>query len=100
MPAPISFADIRASRERISQFIEPTPLRHYPTLDAAVPGVTLLVKHENMQPTGSFKVRNGLSTITALGDGERERGVVGATTGNHGLGLAYAGRQLDVPVTI
>jgi len=58
------------------------------------------VKHENVQPTGSFKVRNGLATITALSEAERARGVVGASTGNHGQGLAWAGRQLGVSVTI
>jgi len=97
---PITLDDVLAARKRISRFIGATPLRNYPLLDAAVPGVTLLVKHENLQPTGSFKVRNGLATITALSDAERARGVVGASTGNHGQGLAYAGRQLGVPVTI
>jgi len=98
--SPISLDDVLAARERIASFIDPTPLRRYPTLDAAIPGVSLLVKHENLQPTGSFKVRNGLATVTALSSAERARGVVGATTGNHGLGLAFAGRQLGVPVTI
>ena len=62
MSAPITFDDVRAARERLSPYLTPTPLRNYPVLDAAVPGATLLVKHENMQPTGSFKVRNGLAT--------------------------------------
>jgi threonine dehydratase len=97
---PITLDDVHAARERISRYLAPTPLRRHPLLDAAVPGVTLLVKHENLQPTGSFKVRNGLATITALSDAERARGVVGASTGNHGQGLAWAGRQLGVPVTI
>ena len=100
MTAPITIDDIRAARERLAPYLTPTPLRQYPVLDAAIPGVTLLVKHENMQPTGSFKVRNGLATMTALGAAQRLAGVVGATTGNHGLGLAFAGRQLGVPVTI
>jgi threonine dehydratase len=100
LAAPITLDDVLAARERISRFIAPTPLRHHPPLDAAIPGVTLLVKHENLQPTGSFKVRNGLATVTALSSAERARGVVGATTGNHGLGLAFAGCQLGVPVTI
>lgn len=100
MTAPISLADVRAARERLAPYLAPTPLRQHPPLDAAIPGLSLLVKHENVQPTGSFKVRNGLATVTALGDAERAAGVVGATTGNHGLGLAYAGRQLGVPVTI
>jgi threonine dehydratase len=100
MSAPITIDDVRAARERLAPYLTPTPLRHYPVLDAAIPGVTLLVKHENMQPTGSFKVRNGLATVTALDSPQRSAGVVGATTGNHGLGLAFAGRQLGVPVTI
>ena len=97
---PITLDDVLAARERISRFLAPTPLRRHPLLDAAIPGVTLLVKHENVQPTGSFKVRNGLATITALSEAERARGVVGASTGNHGQGLAWTGRQLGVSVTI
>jgi threonine dehydratase len=97
---PISFADVQRARERLAPYLSATPLRQYPTLDAALPGVSLFVKHENVQPTGSFKVRNGLSTLTALSAAERDAGVVGATTGNHGLGLAFAGRALGVPVTI
>jgi len=100
MTAPITFDDVLAARERIAPFLSPTPLRRHPPLEAVIPGVELHVKHENVQPTGSFKVRNGLSTITALDETQRRRGVVGATTGNHGLGLAYAGQKLGVDVTI
>src|SRR5438046_4812610 len=100
MPMPITIDDVRAARERLAPYLTPTPLRQYPQLDAAISGLTLSVKHENVQPTGSFKVRNGLSTVTALDAAQRAKGVVGATTGNHGLGLAYAGRQLGVDVTI
>jgi threonine dehydratase len=100
MSSPITIDDVRAARERLAPYLTPTPLRDYPQLDAALPGLSLLVKHENVQPTGSFKVRNGLATVTALGAVERAAGVVGASTGNHGLGLAFAGRQLGVPVTI
>ena len=100
MSAPITIADVRAARERLAPHLAATPLRQYPQLDAAFPGLSLLVKHENVQPTGSFKVRNGLATVTALGAAERAAGIVGASTGNHGLGLAFAGRQLGVPVTI
>jgi threonine dehydratase len=58
------------------------------------------VKHENFNPTGSFKVRNGLSFMTALPDESRARGVVAATRGNHGLGIAYAGRAFGVRTTV
>jgi threonine dehydratase len=100
MTAPITIHDVLACRERLAPFLRPTPLREYPALDAALPGMEVLVKHENVQPTGSFKVRNGVSSITALDSEQRARGVVAATTGNHGLGLAFAGRQLGVGVTI
>jgi Threonine dehydratase len=100
MTAPITFDDVLAARDRIAPFLSPTPLRRHPPLESLIPGVELHVKHENVQPTGSFKVRNGLSTITALDDEQRGRGVVGATTGNHGLGLAYAGTKLGIDVTI
>ena len=100
MTAPITIDDVLAARERIATYLTPTPLRRHPPLEVLLPGVALHVKHENIQPTGSFKVRNGLSTITALDADQRARGVVGATTGNHGLGLAYAGRQLGVAITI
>jgi threonine dehydratase len=100
MTAPITFGDVQAARERIAPYLAATPLRHYPALDALLPGVSLFVKHENVQPTGSFKVRNGMSTITALDAAQRARGVVGATTGNHGLGLAFGGTQLGVDVKI
>jgi threonine dehydratase len=100
-PPPITLADVLAARDRIGVYLPPTPLRAYPELDEAVgAGVRLLVKHENHQPTGAFKVRNGLAFMTALPGEQRRRGVVAATRGNHGLGIAYAGRLLGAPVTI
>ena len=101
MPFPIDFEDVCAARERLRRYLPVTPLRAYAPLDAAVgAGVRVHVKHENHQPTNSFKARNGLSVMTALSAEERARGVVAATRGNHGLGLAYAGALLGVPVTI
>ncbi len=98
---PISLSDIRSARERIRRFLRPTPLRRYPTLDAAVGNdIGVLVKHENHNPTNSFKARNGLSAMTTLSPEERARGVGAATRGNHGQGIAYAGQVLGIPVTI
>jgi threonine dehydratase len=65
-----------------------------------VTGARVLVKHENHLPTNSFKARNGLAFMTALTPAERARGVIAATRGNHGAGLAWAGRILEVAVTI
>ena len=98
---PIAITDVIAARERIAPYLVPTPVRHYAQLDALVGrGITLAVKHENHQPTNSFKIRNGLSLMTALGAAERARGVVAASTGNHGQGIAYGGQLLGVSVTI
>jgi threonine dehydratase len=98
---PITFEDVVAAERRIRPYLPPSPFRTYPVLDAAVGhGIRILVKHENLQPTNAFKIRNALSLMTALSPDERRRGVVAASKGNHGLGLAYAGAMLGVPVTI
>lgn len=101
MTLPVSYDDILAARERLRPFFSASPVRHYPLLDALVGyGIRVLVKHENHLPTGSFKVRNGTASITALTSEQAERGVIAATTGNHGLGLAWAGAARGVSVTI
>ena len=100
-PSPITFDDVLAARERIAPYLTATPLRGYPQLDELVGhGVHTFVKHENHHPTQSFKIRNGISAITALPADARARGVIGASTGNHGQGVAYAGRLLGVQVSI
>lgn len=100
-PWPISWDDVISARVRIARYLTATPLRHYPALDAEVGGgMRVLVKHDNHLPTNAFKARNGLALISALDDDARRRGVVAATRGNHGAGLAWAGALLGVPVTI
>jgi threonine dehydratase len=101
MTSPITFADVLAARERLKPYLTPTPLREYPQLNELVGhGLRVWVKHENHHPTQSFKIRNGLSVVTSLTPEERKRGAIGASTGNHGLGVAYAGKLLGVPVAI
>lgn len=101
MSWPITLDDVRAARARIAPHLPPTPLRAYAPLDEAVgSGVRVLVKHENHAPTNSFKARNALSVLTALGPEARRRGVVAATRGNHGAGLAWAGGITGTAVTI
>jgi len=98
---PITFEDARAARARIAEFLQPTPLRAYPQLGEVVGGdIQIFVKHENHQPTNSFKIRNGLSFMTSLDADERRRGVVAASTGNHGQGIAFGGKLLGVEATI
>ncbi|MGQ0715625.1 MAG: threonine ammonia-lyase [Gemmatimonadaceae bacterium] len=98
---PITFDDVLRARARLSRYLTPTPLRNYPQLDGSIGGGTsLLIKHENHQPTCSFKVRNGLSFVTGLTAAERMRGVVAASTGNHGQGIAYAAALHGMRATI
>ena len=58
------------------------------------------MKHENHQPTGAFKVRGGVNLVSQLSAEERERGLVCASTGNHGQSIAYAARLFGVPATV
>jgi threonine dehydratase len=98
---PIAFADVLLAENRIRRHVAETPLRNYPPLDAAVGhGILLRVKHENHAPTNSFKIRNAFSVMTRLSEDARRCGVVTATRGNHGLGVAYAGALLGIPATI
>jgi threonine dehydratase len=96
---PITIDDIHAARARIAPYVAATPLRPYPVLDEEL-GVHVLVKHENHLPTNAFKARNAMSFMTALPAAQRAKGIVAATRGNHGAGLAWAGAQLGVPVVI
>ncbi len=97
----ITWDDIAAARHRIAPHLPVTALRHYAPLDAEVgAGIRVLVKHENHLPTNAFKARNTVSFMTALEPAQRTRGVVAATRGNHGAGLAWAGAELGVPVVI
>ncbi|HVX40945.1 MAG TPA: threonine/serine dehydratase [Gemmatimonadaceae bacterium] len=99
--APIGYDDVLEARRRIAPYLAPTAFRRYPQLDALVGGgIRMSVKHENHQPTGSFKIRNGLALMTTLGPDERSRGVVAASTGNHGQGVAYGGQLLGVDTVI
>ncbi|HEX9286688.1 MAG TPA: threonine/serine dehydratase [Thermoanaerobaculia bacterium] len=98
---PIGFRDVLEARQRISVYLPATPLRNYAALDEAVgDGIRVWVKHENHNPTNSFKVRNAMSVMTSLSASELRRGVVSATRGNHGQGLAWAGSILGAPVTV
>jgi threonine dehydratase len=101
MSWPITWSDIQSARERIAPHLPVTPLRHYKALDDEVGrGIRVLVKHENHLPTNAFKARNATAFVTALAPDQRARGVVAATRGNHGAGLAWAGARLGAPVTI
>ena len=94
-----TFADVLEARRWIAPYLGPTPLFAYPMLDELL-GTEVFVKHENHQPVGAFKVRGGVNLVAQLGRAERERGVLGASTGNHGQSIAYAARLFGVHATI
>jgi threonine dehydratase len=88
-----------AAQQRIRPYLRPTALHRYPALDQLV-GTETWVKHENHQPICAFKVRGGINLIAQLSEGERRRGVAGASTGNHGQSIAYAARLFGVSAVI
>jgi threonine dehydratase len=87
--------DVRTARTRIQDVIRGTPLLRHPLLGEAL-GADVHVKHENHNPTGAFKVRGGLNLVRALADDLRARGVITASTGNHGQSIAFACREAGV----
>jgi threonine dehydratase len=95
---PPTLDDIYAARDRVYRVVRPTPLMRHPLL-AAETGLDIYVKHENHNPTGAFKVRGGLNLVGSLPDDER-RGVITASTGNHGQSIAFACQREGVPCTV
>lgn len=92
---PPTLQDIYRARASLDGVIRRTPLMRHPLLVAET-GVEVHVKHENHNPTGAFKVRGGLNLVASLEGGERERGVITASTGNHGQSIAFAAQRSGV----
>lgn len=96
---PPTMAHVLAAQARIERLVVRTPASSYPDLDDAT-GAHVVVKHENLQHTGAFKVRGALNLLLSMTDAERERGVVAYSTGNHAQAQAYAARYTGTPATI
>ena len=94
---PPTFADVLAAKHFLAGHLAPTPLVQRPAVNEAL-GLDVWLKCESLLPTAAFKVRGGLNLIGR--DPTARRGVMGASTGNHGQSLAYAGKVFGVPVTI
>ncbi len=95
----ITIQDICLARENLSKVIAETPL----SLDSKLSnrtGVEIYLKKENLQNTGSFKLRGAFNKISNLSEVERKRGVVAASAGNHAQGVAFAGQYYSIPTTI
>lgn len=95
----LSVDRIKAAAERIRPSIYESPLVHSQTL-SRLTGNAIFLKLENLQMTGSFKERGALNRILTLTDDERSRGVIAASAGNHGQGVAYHAARRGIPVQI
>ena len=84
-----TLGEIFAAKRVVDAHLPETPLLTFPGLDAML-GCELFLKCENLQPIGAFKVRGGINLLSQLDPAQRERGVVTASTGNHGQSIAYA----------
>lgn len=96
---PVSLTDIERAAARIKGRLLRTPLVHSPAL-SNLGGHPVRLKLETRQPTGAFKLRGATNAIMALDDASRRRGLVTASTGNHGRAVAYAARELGVLATV
>lgn len=96
---PPSLDDVREARTNVYAVMAPSPLLRHPLLADEL-GADVFVKHENHNPTGAFKVRGGIHLMARLSEPDRARGVISATTGNHGQSIAFAAARAGVPCTL
>ena len=94
-----TFTGVLEAAKRIAPHLPRTPMFPNPRLGRMV-GAEIWVKHENHQPTGAFKVRGGVNLIGQLSDEQRERGVIAASTGNHGQSVALGAQLFGVKARV
>ncbi|MDF7661824.1 threo-3-hydroxy-L-aspartate ammonia-lyase [Erwiniaceae bacterium L1_54_6] len=94
-----TFADIQAAAERITPYINRTPVMTSRTADALV-GARIFFKCENYQRMGAFKFRGALNALLKFSDEQKAAGVVAFSSGNHAQGIALAAQILGIPATI
>jgi threonine dehydratase len=95
----VSIRDVEEARERIKDFIKMTPIHHSQYLSELC-DASVYLKLENQQTTGSFKVRGALNKLLTMSETETAKGVITASTGNHGLGTAFAAKQLGISAQV
>ena len=95
----LTIKEIEEARERIAPYVVRTPLLRLKSLDSYL-GCEVYAKAECMQTTGSFKLRGAMNKILSLSEEERQRGIVAASSGNHGKAIAYACKMLGIKGTI
>lgn len=95
----ITYQDVLAAQERIAPHILRTPLLRIPALDAVL-GCQVYLKPENLQKTGSFKIRGATNAMLCLTDAQKQNGIVGSSSGNHAQGVACAARLLGIDAVV
>lgn len=95
----LTINEIKKARERIAPYIVKTPLIRLNNLDKYL-GCEVYAKAECMQTTGSFKFRGAINKILSLSEEELKRGIVTASSGNHGKGVAYASKMFGIKATV
>ncbi|MDF2065792.1 threonine/serine dehydratase [Bacillus sp. Cr_A10] len=85
--------------EKVAEFVHRTPCKKSTTLNE-ISGRKVFLKMENLQKTGSFKIRGAMNKVSQLTEAECAKGLIAASAGNHAQGVAYAGKARNVPVTI
>ncbi|MBL8112869.1 MAG: pyridoxal-phosphate dependent enzyme, partial [Acidobacteria bacterium] len=95
----VTLEAVRAARERIAPHVHVTPVLHSRTLDTRA-SAEVHLKAEIFQRAGAFKARGAFSRLTLLSEGERARGVVAFSSGNHAQAVALAARELGMHATI
>jgi threonine dehydratase len=94
-----AYEDVARARQTLGDRVKVTPMLTSASI-SALTGANLVLKAENLQRTGSFKVRGALNRLSALSARERENGVIAASAGNHGQAVAWAAQQLGVACTV
>ncbi|HEY6285340.1 MAG TPA: threonine/serine dehydratase [Ktedonobacteraceae bacterium] len=94
-----TFQDVLHARRQIRPYLKRTPTYSYPGINTLI-GTDVYIKHENYEPVGAFKVRGGINLVSQLSQDEREKGVIAASTGNHGQSVAYAAWLFGVKAII
>jgi len=95
----VSWRMVQQARQWIRQHLRRTPLLECPELSEQL-GVRVLLKLENLQWTGAFKVRGGLVKLLSVPEEMRQRGIVCASTGNHGKGVAFLAQRFGIPAWV
>ncbi|MGH7600655.1 MAG: threonine ammonia-lyase [bacterium] len=95
----ITLIDIEHARRNLKPYIYPTPLLHCVWLEEHI-GTSVYCKLENLQRTGAFKIRGAMNRLMQLDSTTRAKGVVTASAGNHGLGVAQAAKLLGCSATV